>query len=91
MRTTIYWKKSLQLRFKSIKSVLNNLSFCHFKVVFWSPYKLCTLFCFKDNLDKKIRYDLVIVIHAAAAMLLIIVKRTDTFLQELRNICVFQI
>ena len=59
MRATIYWKKSLQLRFKSIKSVQNNLSFCHLKVVFWSPYKLCTLFCFKDTLDKKIRYDLV--------------------------------
>ena len=48
-------KKSLQLRSKLVKSVQNNLSFCHLKVVFKSPYKLHTLFRFKDTLNKKIR------------------------------------
>ena len=52
-------KKSLLLRSKLVKSVQNNLNFCHLKTVFQSPYKLCTLFRFKDTLDKKIRSDLV--------------------------------
>ena len=52
-------EKSLQLRSKLVKSVQSNLSFCHFKVVFQSPRKLCTLLCFKDTLNKKIRSDLV--------------------------------
>ena len=52
-------KKSLHLRSKLVKSVQNNLSFCHLKVVFQSPYKLHTLFRFKDTLDKKIRSHLV--------------------------------
>ena len=52
-------KKSLQLRSKLVKSVQNNLSFCHLKVVFQSPYKLHTLFRFKDTLNKKIRSHLV--------------------------------
>ena len=52
-------KKSLQLRSKLVKSVQNNLSFCHLKVVFQSPYKLHTLFRFKDTLNKKIRSYLV--------------------------------
>ena len=52
-------KKSLQLRFKLVKSGQNNLSFCHLKIVLQSPCKLCTLFRFKDTLDKKIRSDLV--------------------------------
>ena len=52
-------KKSLQLRSKLVKSVQNNLSLCHLKVVFQSPRKRCTLFCFKDTLNKKIRSDLV--------------------------------
>ena len=52
-------KQSLQLRSKLVKSVQNNLSFCHLKVASQSPYKPHTLFCFKDNLDKKIRFDLV--------------------------------
>ena len=59
MRATIHWKKSLQLRSKLVKSVQNNLSLCHFQVVFQSPYKLHTLFRFKDTLDKKIHSDLV--------------------------------
>ena len=50
--------KSLQLRSKVAKSVQNNLSFCHLKVVFQSPCKLCTLFRFKDTLNKKIQSDL---------------------------------
>ena len=52
-------KKSLQLRSKLVKSVQNNLSFCHLEVVFQSPYKLYTLFRFKDTLNKKIRSHLV--------------------------------
>ena len=52
-------KKSLQLRSKLVKSAQNNLSFCHLKIVFQSPYKLRTSFHFKDILDKKIRSDLV--------------------------------
>ena len=47
-------KKSLQLTSKLVKSIQNNLSFCHLKVVFQSPYKLHTLFRFKDTLNKKI-------------------------------------
>ena len=52
-------KKSLQLRSKLVKSIQNNLSFCHLTVVFQSPHELCTLFRFKDTLNKKIRSDLV--------------------------------
>ena len=52
-------KKSLQLRSKLVKSVQNNLSFCHLKAGLQSPYTLRTLFRFKDTLDKKIRSDLV--------------------------------
>ena len=54
----IIGKKSLKLRSKLVKSVKNNLRFCHLKVVFQSPNKLCTLFGFKDTLDKKICSDL---------------------------------
>ena len=91
-------EKSLHLRSKLVKSVQNNLSFCHLKVVFQSPYKLRTLFCFKDTLFvlkipliRKFVLILFIVIRVVAAMLLIMVKLTDTFLQELQNIWVFQI
>ena len=59
MHTTIYWEKSLQLRSKLVKSVQNNLNLCHLNVVFQSPCKLHTLFCFKDTLDKKTHSDLV--------------------------------
>ena len=52
-------KKSFQLRSTLVKSVQNNLCFCHLKVDFQSPYKLHTLFCFKDTLNKKIRSHLV--------------------------------
>ena len=52
-------KRSLQLRSKLLKSVQNNLNFCHLKVVFQSSYKLRTLFRFKDSLDKKTCSDLV--------------------------------
>ena len=52
-------KKSVQLRSKLVKSVQNNLSFCHLRVVFQSPYKGHTLFRFKDTLNKKIRSHLV--------------------------------
>ena len=59
MCATICWEKSLQLRFKLVKSVENNVNFCPLKVVFQSPYKSRTLFRFKDTLDNKIRSDLV--------------------------------
>ena len=52
-------KKSLQLRSRLVKSAHNNSSFWHLKIVFQSSYKFCTLFHFKDTLDKKIRSDLV--------------------------------
>ena len=52
-------KTSLQIRSKLVKSVQNNLSFFHLNGVFQSPYKLRTLFGFKDTLEKKIRSDLV--------------------------------
>ena len=55
----VIWNKSLQLRFKLVKSAQNNLSFCHLKVVFQSSYKFHTLFCFKYTLDKKISSDFV--------------------------------
>ena len=51
-------EKSLQLRSKLVKSVKNNLSFCHLLVAFQSSYKLCTLFRFKGTIDKKICSDL---------------------------------
>ena len=52
-------EKSLQLGSKLVKSVQNNLSFCHPKVAFQSPYKLHTLFRFKGTINKKIRSHLV--------------------------------
>ena len=44
-------KKSFQLRSKLVKSPEINLSYCLLKVVFQSPYKLPTLFRFKNTLD----------------------------------------
>ena len=51
-------KKSLKLRSKLVKSVKNNFKFLPPKSCFPVPNKLCTLFGFKDILDKKIRSDL---------------------------------
>ena len=59
MCATICWEKSLQIRSKLVKSVQNNLNFCHLQVVFQTLQKLCTLFRFKGTLDKKICSDLV--------------------------------
>ena len=86
-------KKSLQVRSKLAKSVHNNLTFCRLKVVFQSPCKLPTLFRFKETLKKLKSFVIIlfIVIRVAAAMLLIMIKLTDTFLQELQNMGVFQI
>ena len=50
-------KKILQLRFKLVKSVQNDLNLCHLKVVLQSLHKLYRFFRFKDTLDKKIRSD----------------------------------
>ena len=44
-------KKSFQLRSKLVKSAEINLSYSLLKVVFQSPYKLPTLFRFKNALD----------------------------------------
>ena len=44
-------KISFQLRSKLVKSAEINLSYCLLKVVFQSPYKLPTLFRFKNTLD----------------------------------------
>ena len=52
-------KTLLQLRSKLVKSIQNNVSFCHLKVVSQLPYKLHTLFRFKDTLDSKIQSHLV--------------------------------
>ena len=52
-------KKSLQLRSRLVNSVNKTVQFCNLKVVFRSQRKLNTLFRFKDNLNKKIRYFLV--------------------------------
>ena len=84
-------KKSLQLRPKLVKSVQKNLRLCHIKAVFQSPSKLHLLFRFKDTLDEKILSDLFVVMRVGDAMLLIMVKPTGTFLQELHNMWVFQI
>ena len=48
-------KKSLQLRTRLVNSIKNNLKFCKLRVIFPSPYKLNSLFRYKDSLKKKIR------------------------------------
>ena len=55
-------------------------------VVFQSPYKLRTLFRFKDTLDKKIRFDLVCRYLRSSCNTTYMVKFTDTFSQEVENI-----
>ena len=84
-------KKSLHSRSELVKSAKNNLSFCNLKVVSQSRYKLRTLFRFEDALDKKICSNLVYRYLCSSWMLLIMVKLTNTFLQELENIWIFQI
>ena len=51
--------KSLQLRTRLVNSVENNLKFCKLKVIFQSPCKLSSWFCYKDSLKKEIRSDIV--------------------------------
>ena len=46
-------EKSLQLRFRLVKSIQQNLNLCSLNLIFQSPCKLHTLFKFKDYLDKK--------------------------------------
>ena len=43
-------KKSLQLRTRLVNSMENNLKFCKLKVIFQSPWKLNSSFCYKDFL-----------------------------------------
>ena len=52
-------KKLFQLGSKLVKSAKINLSYCLLKVVFQSPYKLSTLFGFKNTLDSEILSNLV--------------------------------
>ena len=52
-------KKSMQLRTRLVNSTESNLKFCKLKVIFQSPCKLNSLFCYKDSLQKKIRSDIV--------------------------------
>ena len=59
LRSSFYWKKSLQLRSHLVNAVENHLKFCNLKVIFQSPYKLNFLFRYKDSLKKKIRSDIV--------------------------------
>ena len=91
MRATIHWKKSLQLRSKLVKSVRNNLIFATLKL--FSSHHTNFIYCFvlKIPLIRKFVLILFIAIRVTAEMLLIMVKLTDTFLQELQNIWVFQI
>ena len=53
------WKKSMQLRTRLVNSIENNIKFCKLKVIFQSPYKLNSLFHYKDYYKKKIRSDIV--------------------------------
>ena len=80
-------KKSLQLRSKLVKSVQNN------SLKLFSSLHANFVHCFvlKIPLIRKFVLILLIVICVVAAVLLIMVKLTDTFLQELQNIWVFQI
>ena len=49
----------MQLRTRLINPIESNLKFCKLKVIFQSPYKLNSLFRYKDTLQKKIRSDIV--------------------------------
>ena len=71
-------KKSLKLRSKLVKSVKNNLSFCHLKVVFQYQTNFVHCLVLKISLIRK--FALIFFICVVAAMLLIMVKLTDTFL-----------
>ena len=86
MRATIHWEKSLQLRSKLVKSEQNNL----LKLFSSLHANFAHCFVLKIPLIRKFVLILFIVICVVAAMLLILVKLTDTFLQELQNIWVFQ-
>ena len=83
-------KNSLHLRSKLIKSVQDNFSFCHLKL--FSSHRTNFICCsiLKVPLIRKSFLILFIVIREIVAMLLIMVKLTKTFLQELQNIWAFQ-
>ena len=49
----------MQLRTHLLNSIESNLNFCELKVIFQSPCKLNSLFCYKDSFQKKIRFDIV--------------------------------
>ena len=49
----------MQLRTRLVNSIECKLKFCKLKVIFQSPCKLHSLFCYKDFLQKKIRSDIV--------------------------------
>ena len=52
-------KKSMQLRTCLVNSIESNLKFCKLKVIFQSPCKVNSLFCYKDSLQKKVHSDIV--------------------------------
>ena len=49
----------MQLRTRLVNSIESNLKSCKLKVIFQSPCKLNSLFCYKDSFQKKIRFDIV--------------------------------
>ena len=49
----------MQLRTRLVNSIENNLKFCKLKVIFQSPCKLSSWFCYKDSLKKEIRSDII--------------------------------
>ena len=52
-------KKSMQLRTRLVNSIESNLKFCKLKVIFQSPFKLNSLFRYRDSLQKKICSEIV--------------------------------
>ena len=52
-------KKSMQLRTCLVNSIESNFKFCKLRVIFQSPFKLNSLFCYKGSLQKKVCSDLV--------------------------------
>ena len=49
----------MQLKTRLVNSIESSLKFCKLKVIFQSPWKLNSLFHYKDSLQKKIRSDIV--------------------------------
>ena len=56
---SILFKREKSLRTRLANSIESNLKFFKLKVIFQSPCKLNSLFCYKDSLQKKIHSDIV--------------------------------